>query len=119
MVLAQSGCIINIASMWGEVGASCEAAYSVTKAGLIGMTKALAKELGPSAIRVNAVSPGCIATDMMARFSPDEIRDLEEETPLGCIGLPEDVAEAVRFLASDAAWFITGQVLGVNGGFVI
>lgn len=119
MVREKAGCIINIASMWGEVGASCEAAYSVTKAGLIGMSKALAKELGLSGIRVNAVSPGCIETDMMARFSPAEREALAEETPLGMIGSPADVAEAVRFLASDAARFITGQVLGVNGGFVI
>lgn len=119
MVRAKSGCIINIASMWGEVGASCEVAYSVTKAGIIGMTKALAKELGPSGIRVNAVSPGCIETDMMARFSPAEREALADETPLGVIGQPSDAAEAVAFLASDAARFITGQVLGVNGGFVI
>lgn len=119
MVRAKSGCIINIASMWGDVGASCEVAYSVTKAGLIGMTKALAKELGPSGIRVNAVSPGCIETDMMARFSPAERDALAEETPLGVIGKPSDVAEAVAFLASDTARFITGQILGVNGGFVI
>ena len=119
MVREKSGCIINIASMWGEVGASCEAAYSVTKAGIIGMTKALAKELGPSGIRVNAVSPGCIETDMMARFSPAEREALAEETPLGIIGQPSDAAEAVAFLASEKAGFITGQVLGVNGGFVI
>jgi len=119
MVREKSGCIINIASMWGEVGASCEAAYSVTKAGLIGMTKALAKELGPSGIRVNAVSPGCIETDMMARFSSAEREALADETPLGVIGKPSDAAEAVAFLASEKAGFITGQVLGVNGGFVI
>ena len=119
MVRDKSGCIINTASMWGEVGASCEAAYSVTKAGLIGMTKALAKELGPSGIRVNAVSPGCIETDMMARFSPAEREALADETPLGVIGQPSDAAEAVAFLASEKARFITGQVLGVNGGFVI
>ena len=119
MVHEKSGCIINIASMWGEVGASCEAAYSVTKAGIIGMTKALAKELGPSGIRVNAVSPGCIETDMMARFSPAEREALADETPLGVIGQPSDAAEAVSFLASDKARFITGQILGVNGGFVI
>ena len=119
MVRAKSGCIINIASMWGEVGASCEVAYSVTKAGIIGLTKALAKELGPSGIRVNAVSPGCIETDMMARFSPAERDALADETPLGVIGQPSDAAEAVAFLASDGARFITGQILGVNGGFVI
>ncbi len=119
MVREKSGCIINIASMWGEVGASCEVAYSVTKAGIIGLTKALAKELGPSGIRVNAVSPGCIETDMMARFSPAEREALAEETPLGVIGQPSDAAEAVAFLASDGARFITGQILGVNGGFVI
>ena len=119
MVHSKSGCIINIASMWGEVGASCEVAYSVTKAGIIGLTKALAKELGPSGIRVNAVSPGCIETDMMARFSPAERDALADETPLGVIGQPSDAAEAVAFLASDGARFITGQILGVNGGFVI
>ena len=119
MIARKSGKIINISSMWGEVGASCEAAYSVTKAGLIGMTKALAKELGPSGIRVNAVSPGCIETDMMARFSPEERAALADETPLGFIGQTSDAAEAVAFLASEKARFITGQVLGVNGGFVI
>lgn len=119
MVREKSGCIINIASMWGEVGASCEAAYSASKAGVIGLTKALAKELAPSGIRVNAVSPGCIDTEMMSRFSPEELSAIREETPLGFIGSGEDIANAVRFLASERARFITGQVLGVNGGFVI
>lgn len=119
MIRAHSGVIVNIASMWGEVGASCEAAYSAAKAGVIGLTKALAKEVAPSGIRVNAVSPGVIMTDMMSGFSDADIAALREETPLGTLGTPEDVAGAVLFLASDQAKFITGQVLSVNGGFVI
>lgn len=119
MIRAHSGVIVNIASMWGEVGASCEAAYSAAKAGVIGLTKALAKETGPSGIRVNAVSPGVIMTDMMSGFSDDDIKALEDETPLGRAGTPEEVAQAVLYLASDKARFITGQVLSVNGGFVI
>ena len=117
MVRAKSGCIVNIGSIWGEVGASCEAAYSAAKAGVIGLSKALAKELGPSGIRVNVVSPGCIATEMLARFDAAELAALREETPLGRLGTPEDVAACVRFLASEEAGFVTGQVLGVNGGF--
>ncbi len=119
MVRAKRGCIINVASMWGEVGASCEAAYSATKAGLIGLTKALAKELGPSGIRVNAVSPGCIDTDMMARFTPEDKAEMIDETPLERLGVPQDVAAAVSWLSSDKASFITGQIIGVSGGFVI
>lgn len=119
MIRAHSGCIVNIASMWGEVGASCEAAYSAAKAGVIGLTKALAKEVGPSGIRVNAVSPGVIMTDMMSGFSDEDIAALEEEIPLGRLGSPEEAAEAVVFLASDRARYITGQVLSVNGGMVI
>jgi 3-oxoacyl-[acyl-carrier protein] reductase len=119
MVRAKRGCIINVASMWGEVGASCEAAYSATKAGLIGLTKALAKELGPSGIRVNAVSPGCIETDMMARFTPEDKAEMIDETPLERLGAPEDIAAAVSWLSSDKASFITGQIIGVSGGFVI
>lgn len=119
MIRAHSGAIVNIASMWGEVGASCEAAYSAAKAGVIGLTKALAKEVGPSGIRVNAVSPGVIMTDMMAGYTDEDIAALKEETPLNSLGTPEDVADAVLFLASGKAMFITGQILSVNGGFVI
>ena len=119
MIRERSGCIINIASMWGEVGASCEAVYSAAKAGVIGFTKALAKELGPSGIRVNAVSPGVIMTDMMKGFSDEDIAVLKDETPLVELGRPEDVAEAAVFLASEKASFITGQILSVNGGMVI
>ena len=119
MIRAHSGCIINIASMWGEVGASCEAAYSAAKAGVIGLTKALAKEVAPSGVRVNAVSPGVIMTDMMSGFSDDELNALREEIPLERFGTPEDIAEAVLFLASEKANYITGQTLSVNGGMVI
>lgn len=119
MIRAHSGCIINIASMWGEVGASCEVAYSAAKAGVIGLTKALAKELGPSGIRVNAVSPGVVMTDMMAGFSGEDVAALREETPLCTLGAPGDIARAVVFLASDNAKYITGQIIGVNGGMVI
>ena len=119
MIRAHSGVIVNIASMWGEVGASCEAAYSAAKAGVIGLTKALAKEVGPSGVRVNAVSPGVVMTDMMAGFSEDDVAALKDETPLMSLGSPEDIADAVLFLASEKARFITGQVLSVNGGMVI
>ena len=119
MIRAHSGVIVNIASMWGEVGASCEAAYSAAKAGVIGLTKALAKEVGPSGVRVNAVSPGVVMTDMMAGFSEDDVAALKDETPLTSLGAPEDIADAVLFLASEKARFITGQVLSVNGGMVI
>jgi len=119
MIREHRGCIINIASMWGEVGASCEVAYSAAKAGVIGFTKALAKELGPSGIRVNAISPGVIMTDMMAGFSDDDVAALREETPLCTLGAPEDIARSAVFLASDRARYISGQVLGVNGGMVI
>ena len=119
MIRAHSGVIVNIASMWGEVGASCEAAYSAAKAGVIGLTKALAKEVGPSGVRVNAVSPGVVMTDMMAGFSDEDVAALKKETPLIQLGMPEDIADAVIFLASEKAHFITGQVLSVNGGMVI
>ena len=119
MIRAHSGCIINIASMWGEVGASCEVAYSAAKAGVIGLTKALAKELGPSGIRVNAVSPGVVMTDMMRGFCDADVAALKEETPLTVLGSPENIAEAVVFLASEKASFITGQIIGVNGGMII
>lgn len=119
MISRKSGCIINISSMWGEVGASCEVHYSAAKAGIIGLTKALAKEVGLSNIRVNCITPGVIQTDMLKSFSDEDIAALKDETPIGRIGQPEDVAEAVYFLASDKAGFITGQILGVNGGFII
>lgn len=119
MIRRKSGCIINIASMWGQTGASCEVHYSTAKAALIGMTKALAKEVGPSGIRVNCVSPGAIETDMMTGFSEEDKTALADETPLGRLGKPEEIAAAVAFLASDDAAFITGQVLAPNGGMVI
>ena len=120
MIFNHCGCIINIASMWGETGGSCEVHYSAAKAGVIGLTKALAKEVAPSNIRVNCVSPGVIMTDMMSGFSDDTVSQLKEETPLCRLGTVEDVANAVLFLADDrAASFITGQVLSVNGGILI
>ncbi len=117
MLAEQRGSIVNVASMWGQVGASCEAAYSAAKGAVIALTKALAKELGPSGIRVNAVSPGLVATDMNAHLRPEEMADLVDQTPLGEVGKPEQIARAIVFLAD--AEFITGQILGVNGGFVI
>ena len=119
MLKRKQGRIINISSVWGLVGSSCEVHYSVTKAGLIGMTKALAKELGPSGITVNAIAPGVIETDMNKQLSDDDMAALCDETPLMRIGAPLDVARAALFLASDNADFITGEVLNVSGGFVI
>jgi len=119
MIKAKSGRIINIASMWGETGGSCEVHYSAAKAGIIGMTKALAKEVGLSGICVNAVSPGVIETDMMKSFSEADRQALKEEIPLSRLGTAEDVAQAVAFLCSDTADYITGQVISVNGGIVI
>ena len=115
----KAGRIITMASMWGQVGASCEAAYSASKAAVIGLTKALAKELGPSGITVNCLSPGVIDTEMNANLTPADLEALAEETPLGCIGRPEDVAGGAWFLASEEARFLTGQVLAPNGGLVI
>ena len=111
------GSIVNITSMWGQVGASCECAYSATKGAVIALTKALAKELGPSGIRVNAVAPGVILTDMCAGYPDSVLEALREETPVGRNGTPEDIAQAIVYLAD--AEFTTGQILGVNGGFVI
>ena len=117
MLAKQAGVILNVSSMWGQVGASCEVAYSATKGAVLAMTKALAKELAPSGIRVNAVCPGVIDTEMNAQLSPADRAALAEETPLGRLGTPKDVADALVYLAQ--ADFVTGQVLGVNGGFVI
>lgn len=113
----QKGCIINVSSMWGQVGASCEAAYSATKGAVIALTKALAKELGPSGIRVNAVAPGVILTDMCNGVSAETLEALRQETPVGRNGSAEDVAQAIAYLAD--AEFVTGEVLSVNGGYVI
>lgn len=119
MLPAKSGVIINVSSMWGQVGASCEVHYSAAKAALIGLTKALAKELGPSHIRVNAIAPGVIATEMNAQLEAETMAQLAEDTPLGIIGQPEDVAQLMLYLAEEQSRFITGQVLGINGGFII
>lgn len=119
MICRREGKIINISSMWGQVGASCEVCYSATKAAVIGMTKALAKEVGLSGIQVNCVAPGVIATEMNAHLSGADMQALAEDTPLGRLGTPEDISRVLLFLASEDANFITGQVLGVNGGFVI
>ena len=118
MISRKSGSIVNVSSMWGVVGASCEVHYSAAKAAVIGLTKALAKEVGPSGIRVNCVAPGVIATPMTAGLDAETMEELKEQTPLGVIGTPRDVADAIYYLASNRAGFITGQVLGVNGGFV-
>ena len=119
MIRRQAGCIVNISSMWGQVGASCEVDYCAAKAALIGFTKALAQETAPSGIRVNCVAPGVIRTPMLDCYDAQTLDDLAAETPLGRLGTPEDIAGAVAFLCSEDAAFITGQVLGVNGGFVI
>ena len=118
MISRKSGSIVTVSSMWGQVGGSCESAYSAFKAGLIGWTKALAKELGPSGIRVNCLSPGFIDTDMTACYGPEVRAQMCQDTPLGRLGLPEDCAAAALFLCSGDASFITGQVLAVNGGLV-
>lgn len=117
MLQKQQGCIINIASMWGQVGASCEVAYSASKGAVIAMTKALAKELAPSGIRVNCICPGVIATDMTLPLGEDTLEALAEDTPLGRIGTPQEVADAMVYFSK--ADFVTGQILGVNGGFVV
>ena len=118
MIAAGGGSIVNISSMWGITGAAGEVAYSASKAAVIGFTKALAGELAPSHIRVNAIAPGVIDTDMNACYDADTLGALAEKTPLGRLGTPEDVAKSVFFLADEAASFITGQVLTVDGGFI-
>lgn len=119
MINKKSGCIINISSMWGETGASCEVDYSSSKAGLIGFTKALAKEVAPSGIRVNCVSPGFIMTEMNNRFSAEDLELIREEIPLGIFGEPRHIADTVAFLSSERAEYITGQIIGVNGGMIV
>ena len=119
MIKNHSGSIVNISSMWGLSGASCEVHYSASKAGVIGLTKALAKELGPSNIRVNCIAPGVIKTDMTVLLTPETFESLKQETPLMRIGDPTDIANAAFFLSSDKASFITGQILSVDGGFII
>ena len=119
MINNKSGLILNISSIYSVSGGSLACAYSASKAGIDGITKSLAKELGPSGIRVNCVAPGVIKTDMLKNFTDDDLKELADETPLMRLGRPEDVANAVIFLASDKASFITGQTLSVDGGFVI
>ena len=119
MIRRKQGRILTVSSMWGQTGGSCEVHYSAAKAGLIGLTKALAKEEGPSGITVNCVAPGVIETDMMAAFTAEDKAALAEETPVGRLGTPEEVAKLLVFLAGEDAGYITGQVFGVNGGLVI
>lgn len=119
MLHEKRGCIINISSMWGLRGASCEVAYSCTKAALIALTRSLALELAPSGIRVNCVAPGVIDTDMVQVLGQETLRDLAEQTPLGRLGTPEDIAHTVAFFASEKASFLTGQVLTADGGFIV
>lgn len=119
MIKNHSGNIVNISSMWGQIGGSCEVHYSCAKAGIIGLTKALAKEVGLSGIRVNCIAPGVIMTDMMKNFDEQTIANLKEESPINMLGTPQDVADTTVFLCSEKAKFITGQIIGVNGGFVI
>lgn len=117
MIYNKSGCIINISSIWGLVGASLEVIYSVSKAGMDGLTKALAKELGPSNIRVNSIAPGAIDTDMNKNMTQEEWKELKDEIPMERIGLPEDIAKCVKWLIEDS--YTTGQIISINGGWVI
>lgn len=119
MIRNHCGRVVNISSMWGQVGASCEVAYSTAKAGVIGFTKALAKEVALSGITVNCVAPGVIMTDMMSSFSDEDIALIKDEIPMGELGTAKNVADTVAFLVSDKASYITGQVIGVNGGMVV
>ena len=119
MIEQGQGHIVNISSIWGQRGASCEVTYSCTKAALIGLTRSLAMELAPTHIRVNCVAPGVIRTDMLDALPPEVLPQLAQETPLGRLGTPEDIAHAVAFLAGEQASFITGQVLTCDGGFIL
>ncbi len=119
MLHEKAGSIVNISSIWGQRGASCEVAYSATKAAVIGLTRSLAMELAPSGIRVNCVAPGVINTDMVQVLGEETLADLAQGTPMGRLGTPEDIARAVAFLAGDSASFITGQVLTADGGFIL
>ncbi len=119
MLHEHQGCIVNISSIWGQRGASCEVTYSCTKAALIGLTRSLAMELAPTHIRVNCVAPGVIRTDMLDALPPEVLPQLAEQTPLGRLGTPEDIAHAVAFLADEQSSFITGQVLTCDGGFIL
>ena len=119
MISEKRGCIVNISSIWGQRGASCEVAYACTKAGIIALTRSLAMELAPSGIRVNCVAPGVINTDMVQVLGQETLDDLAKETPLGRLGTPEDIAYAVSFFASERAGFITGQVLTADGGLIV
>ena len=119
MLSEKSGCIVNISSIWGLRGASCEVAYACSKAAIVGLTRSLALELAPSRIRVNCVAPGCIETDMVRVLGQETREMLVAETPIGRLGTPEDIAHAVAFLASEKASFITGQVLTADGGFIV
>ena len=118
MVLAKNGCIINISSMWGEVGASCEVVYSACKAGIIGLTKALSKELGPCGIRVNCVSPGVITTEMNSELTKETLEELSQETSLLRLGTAEEIGKVIAFLTTESASYITGQIIPVNGGII-
>lgn len=119
MIREHQGCIVNISSMWGLRGASCEVAYACTKAAIIGLTRSLAMELAPSGIRVNAVAPGVIQTDMLKEVGLEILPQLREETPIGRLGTPEDIAHAVAFFADERSSFITGQVLSADGGYIV